>query len=260
VNTHEHDDWTVYPPAVCLCVDARLGEIPTNGGKQSVFILEFFILETEQSVTKFFNVRKTPKGDYAAPHDSDFAKLHRLVTGEYNKARYSRAQQLLKHMIGHEYIVEYGSAVSSQGLSYLKAKTVKPVDPVVTNAWYPSGKLIPKQRHLNSRKTTNRKVAMAKQRSSNELAIEQQKSNNDLAMEKAATPHFNWGLSTHSIPLEHTTLKHNHVEPCKPDSIDEYETTMILVGSVNNFQYYQRPDESEDDYHDRVFDESGILK
>jgi hypothetical protein len=264
MSTFDHDQWTVYAPTVCMCIDARIGTITTiNGGRQHVFILEFIIHDTEQVVTKFFNVSKTPKGDYAIPHESDFAKLHRRVTGQYKKARYSRAQQLLKHMVGHRYVVEYEPAESSKKLPYLKATKVKPVEPIISEQWYPSGRLQPKTRSPNTRRLINVSMATVKQQLSKELAIEKQKASNDLAMDKAEEPHPYLDSSEISIPLKHTTLKHNQVGPYPHASLvgnklkgNKYKTTRTIKGGVISYQYYQRPNETLEQYHERVIDES----
>mgnify|MGYP006981148825 CR=1 FL=1 len=264
MNISEHESWTVYAPAVCTCADARIGSIRAKGvGRKPVFILEFIIHDTGQAVTKFYNVKITPKGNYAATHNGDFAKQHRLVTGKYNKARYSRARQLLKDMVGHDYIVEYEVAESSQNKSYLKATKVNPVNSIITEQWFESGLLRPKKRSPNDHRLANRNKATVKQRTSNNVAIERQKVSKLLAMNKPQEPHLDLDSSVISIPLKHTTLKHNHVEPYTHISVEddstndtEYKTTMREVGGVRVFQYYRHPDETLDQYHDRVIEES----
>lgn len=259
MNTFDHHSWTPQAASICICVDAKIGTITTtNRGIQHVFILDFIIDGTEQLVTKFFNVRKSPKGDYAIPHDSDFAKLHRLVTGQCKKARYSRAQQLLKHMVGHNYIVEYGPAESSKKLPYMKATKVKPVEPIITDQWYPSGRLLPKTRSSNIKQLINLSITSVKQEPSKELAIEKQKAGNDLEMDKAEEHHSYLGSSTISVPL-----KHNQVKPLPHPSLlddkvkdNKYKTTMTIKGGVRGYQYYQQPNETLEQYHERVIYES----
>ena len=269
MSISERDKWTVYAPAICTCIDARAGTIQSiNGGIKHVFILEFIIHDTEQVVTKFYNVNKTKKGNYALTHDGDFAMIYRLVTGNYNKARYSRAQQLLKHMVGVDYRVEYGAAESRKNKPYLKATKVSPVDPAVSEEWFTSGKLKPKKRRGNTRIVTNKVVATEKQQVSNDLAIDKQKHGNKLTMIKAEKPHSYSDSSAIPIPLKHTTLKHNHVEPYTHTSVvankskeNKYKTKVTIIGErEKSYRYYPRPDESEEQYHERVIDESGILE
>lgn len=264
MSISEQADWTVYPPAVCTCIDTRLGTISTKAGERLVFILELLILETEQTVTKFFNVRKTPKGEYSVPHDGDFAKLHRLTTGQYKKARYSRSQQILGHLIAYDFIVEYVNAQSSHGQPYFKAKKIEPVEPIFTDQWYTSGKIKPKKKSSKNRTSNNKKKVMVKQQFGDELTMDQQKTSNESAIRKAGNPHSDSDSNVISIPLKHTTLKHKHIEPYTHNILvdnesmnDRYETTMVVDDKgVKHYQFHKHPDENQDKYYDRVIDES----
>jgi len=256
MNTSEQAGWTVYEPTLCKCVGTRVATISTEGGKQTVFILDLAIKDSGVILTRYFNVKKLPKGNCSVKHNSYFAILYRLTIGENPTARYSRAEQLLHHLHGHEFIAEYENASTLSIPHYFRVTKLKPVNPIVTDDWYPTGILILKKK---VRYSSSNDSTIKQQENSNYAAINKQKISNELTMGKAGLADSYLDSADISIPQQH--LKHDieplhHIE-LDTDSVDKYETTMKQINmKERSFQYCQCPNETLDQYHDRVIDES----
>lgn len=250
--------WTIYEPSRCECTSSRIATINTAGGTKVVFIVELFSLDRGIDLIKYFNVVRTPKGSYSVKHNSDFAKLYRTTIGKNPISRYTRADQLLRHLEGKEFIAEYIDASTNQIEHYFKATKLEPVDPIITNEWFETGVLKAKKRGRRYNKENGHKIKKNKQQIGNELAKVKQKVGNDLATGKAESPHLNLELTDISIPL--TSLKHD-IEPLPHtgpmvDRREEHRTVIDGANSEKVYHYHQHPNETQQDYHERVIDES----
>ena len=107
-------------PVLCECIDVRIGEIMTPGGKNPIFILELHNEAINAPLIKYLNCDSTTQGCYTVPHNSDFAKLYRLTIGDNPTKRFSRARQLLGHFLGRWFIVGYQDAQLKKGKHYFK--------------------------------------------------------------------------------------------------------------------------------------------
>lgn len=239
---YDKSGWTVYEPVLCQCVGARIASSPIKGIVKPACILELLHLETGQEIIKWLGINKTPKGGYSVKPNSDFAKLYRVTKGYVTKARFSKANQLLKHFVGCEFITEFENAKGSRGNEYLRAKTIKPVNPIITDGWFPDGRL----RYKNWKPTGNG------------LETNWKKSGNELETRKAENPHLNLVSPSKITPLKDITSKiepYTHVEPI-PSSNDEYETTLEVLNGMKIYRGHQQPNETQEQYHERVISES----
>jgi hypothetical protein len=125
----------------CACVNAKVGTIAVKSGIKPVFVFELADDQGELLI-KFFNSDKTSKGNYTVGRNSDFARLYRLTIGDNPSARFSRADRLLGHFVGHGFLVEYTEAIDKLNNFYRKVTAIKPLNPVVSEGWTVTGHLI----------------------------------------------------------------------------------------------------------------------
>jgi hypothetical protein len=262
---------------LCTPINFSKVVIDTAIGKAQAFLLK---LETESGeiINKFFNVTKTQKGNYTVGHNSDFAKLYRLTTGENPTARFSRADRLLKHLLGYEFVCEYDQSAWTDGTECLKVRNIRPLNPVQNNEWTITGNLKQKIK-VKTRKThkiSNVKMAMECQKNDNNLATDWQCFGNDKSLEAAKTlgleHDFDFSVSVQQydgIKPYHSNKDNNIYTHTREDEnlIDaEYSVTenkpksntqkIIKSETETLFVYQQMQDETIDDYFDRVLDES----
>jgi len=174
--------WTVHEAILCEYVDTRVAEISTPAGKKSVFIMGLVLLDTGVTLIKYLNVEKTPKGNYAIKHNSDFAKLYRLVIGDNPTARYSRARSLLSHLKSHQFIAKFQDTKAAQVEHYFKVTSLIPANPIVTDERFESGTLRAKKKVQKIKGLKVIKLAIDKQTISNGLTKNRQKTDKKLAM------------------------------------------------------------------------------
>jgi hypothetical protein len=127
-------------PLLCQCANTRIVWITAKSSKRPVFVVELISPEGE-IFTKFFNVNMTPKGNYSVHHNSDLAKLYRLVTGTNPQKRLSRCDQLLKHLVGHYFFIRYELADCKSAGNYMRVKSIKPEFSIIGDNWTVTGHL-----------------------------------------------------------------------------------------------------------------------
>lgn len=227
--------WTVFEPALCECVNTKIAKIHVAGGVKDVFLLELFDLDNGYQIIKYFNVNRSKAGNYTVGRQSDFAKIYRITLGANPSARFSRAEQLLGHMRGQQFITEYREDRASNGSSYYKATSIKPAAPVITEEWFPSGILRCK------RKIRNRQPHDIK------LTSSCQKTSKKLATPIPANPAKRLGVSSNSNPIKDTTYKVTSLSHTDINVISDKEKV---------FTYRQQKYETYEAYLERVIDES----
>ena len=133
-------------PVLCECIDTRIGTIPTAGGIKPVFIMQLQNEAIPEPLIKYFNCNLSDAGNHTVQHNSDFAKIYRSTLGDNPTKRFSKAHQLISHLLGYWFIVSYESAQSRSRKQYLKVTHIKPEAPVRNDAWTLDGTLkkIPK--------------------------------------------------------------------------------------------------------------------
>lgn len=234
--------WTVFLPCMCRCIEARIASITIRGQIKPIFMLELLDLKAGLTCIKWLNVIKSDKGGYSVKPNSDFAKLYRSAKGYVPKARYSKANQLLKHFVDCMFIVKYESAKGTNGADYLRVRTIKPAAPIITDGWFSDGTL----RDKNWKPTGN------------ELEIYRKKSGKELETQEAVKSHLYLASASNSIPLKDVTYKvepYNHTDFI-PDSNDEYRTILEEVNGARVYRGHQKPSETQEQYHERMILES----
>lgn len=240
-NTNEKVDWTTYEPERCICVGAKVGQINVRGGMKPVFILDLVAEVNGRQIIKFFNAQKTKAGNYTVSRKSNFAKLYRITVGENPSARFSRANQLLGHLLGKEFIVEYRAVTSTT--SYYKAENIKPVEPIITDQWFPSGILKPNIKVRHNEKL----LAKERQLIDKDLAINGQKDDNLLTIVSGHESATEQGLGTDSNPIQNTT---KIMKPLPHTTVEKINDKEMV------YCYKRNKDETDEDYDERVIRES----
>lgn len=256
-STYDKTSWTVHEPAEFLCTNAYTGNSNTQGGLQSVFILELYNEEKQISVTKFFNCNESKKGNLTVSKNSNFACIYRSSIGEDPRPRYSKAKQLLHHLIGLKFICEYEEAKDRNGSSYFRAKKIQPVEPQTSEEWFLEGNLKNKRgnrgrRHRPSRSGLNDQIN-PEQRPDNDVETNRKIVGNELEignLAKASDSNISGAiLSTY----QHPTLLNSSVESLRhKDYVDIKEVS----DKEHVYRYSHAPGESYDDYIDSVLSDS----
>ena len=132
--------WKVYEQALCECIEARIASISIKGRIKPIFILELIDLKTGSVGIKWLAVTKSLKGGYSVKPNSGFSRLYRLTIGYVDKARFSKANQLLKHFIGSKFIAEFENAQGSDDDNYglptqLGANVINELLSVFPSSW-----------------------------------------------------------------------------------------------------------------------------
>lgn len=125
----------------CTCVNTKIGTIAVKGGIKHVLVMELASADSEILI-KFFNSEKTSKGNLTVSRNSDFARLYRLTTGENPSARFSRADRLLNHFVGYQFLVQHIDALDKKDTFYRKVTFICPLNPIVSEVWTATGHLI----------------------------------------------------------------------------------------------------------------------
>ncbi len=253
--------WTVYEPVECTCIDAYTGSIKTSGGIKPVFILHLYSHELDRNIIKFFNCNITKTGNYTVNKNSDFARLYRLTIGENPVARYSKAKQLLGHMVCESYVCEYVESKDKNDQTYFKAKNIKPVVPKMHDDWFENGQLKRKRagrkRSSSIKSKSEKSLETARIHIGNELESNRLESGNKL---ENKIPHEVRSSNTSDrvlTTLHHSTYQTNRVESSHhADDTQLSKDTNLNDSRVSTFHYHQDADESYDHYIDRVLDES----
>lgn len=233
------------------CVNAKLGN--TEEVNTPVLILEFE--NGTEKATEFFNAKRTPKGNISVKPNSNFAKLYRLTTGTNPSHRFTRANKLLCHFIGHYFYCKTKDAIDKKtGVIYQSITAISPVNKHLSDDWSSTGTLIKHRRKApKSPPEGGNSQATARQFSGNAQAIFGQFLGND----EPAQTQSECYIQPFSIayPILGKRVPHNNTQ--HPDRQEAVEPLELPEGTVA--VRAQRQDESDEDFLDRVLDET-ILK
>lgn len=227
--------WTKFGPTKCECIEAKTGSVKTAGGKKDTIILTLVDIESNQELVFFINAVKNKSANYSVPRQGKFAKLYRLTTGENPSSRFSKAQQLMKHFIGKDFICEYETAKSTKGHCYNKVTSITPANAQQSDEWLSSGFTRKKRRQING----------------NDLEKKWQSVGNQLETEISEKSRHIWP--------ELPTQSHNNIATSRVSTY-QHALTGRDIKVINErevvINYSQLPDETDDQYLDRVIDES----
>lgn len=139
---------TITDLVLCECIATTKSEklITPQGKSKPVlacsFVLKLVEIATGEEITCYLKYNKSPKGNAAVKHDGKFAMLYRLTIGDDPRKRYSEAQYLVNHFRGHKFLASYVIANTAENYAYRKSASIKPAEPIVTDAWTNTGKLL----------------------------------------------------------------------------------------------------------------------
>ena len=259
ISDQERASWTVGVSASTIsdwiparCINVRIGNIH---GRVSIII----VLETSgddpKEVLRFFSAKKGngKAKDYIVPHDGALAKLIRITLGVHPRKRYCKAQQLARHLIGHNFLIQ-PELSQTEGSAYWKTKTIKPEIMMSSEEWSATGTLYGKQ---------SSSVIM----SGDKPDKKGRRSGDKKEMRKSGISHSYLGSG--AIPIAHQPITNNtatHTLPISDNGdidneqltqLDPFSTTVKLLSPTNRvFAHHRRPDETEEQYHERIIDES----
>lgn len=192
-----------------------MGEIQTVAGKRLVLVMELESLESGRTLTKFFNCKRLISGHYSVNRNSDFAMLYRLATGDNPKSRFSKVEQLLKHLRGISFKCAYIQSESDRSGRYFKVKDLIPVAIMLGDEWLKSGKEIKKPYRRRQHTIPKKNPARDIKRTSTGYSPDTRriKTGYSLDMPTAAKARHTNVCNPNSIPLPHLTLQDSKVEP-----------------------------------------------
>ncbi|MDI1276708.1 hypothetical protein [Methylobacter sp.] len=223
----------------CECIGTRVGTIKTRGGMKQVFIVELEkTVGRGKPLVKFFNAEMTAKGNLKVHRDSDFAKLYRLATGTNPVSRYSRADQLLKHLNGLFFVAEEFELTKD---FFKVTSALMPQNPIIGPEWTKSGSLRKQQKKPRKKPDSDGKT----------LAKDWQNFGNDKTLQTAKTLGLEPVLNpTVKLPAS-DTIPQYHVP-----THDEKELLETLGedGSITVWHAPQQSNETLDRYFDRIID------
>lgn len=251
---------------LCECVGTSQSEkqITPNGKSKPVlacsFVLRLVEIATGEEVTTYLPYVKSLKGNSTVKPNGKFAKLYRLTIGDNPRKRYSDAKSLAGHFLGYKFLVSYSIESTATNEKYRKSIIIKPLSPIIADGWSITGKLQPKFKP----KTRPKTPAKPLEKSWNNLGLPLEKSWNKLGkvLEKSwiENPHEpnKYLVSKHvsTTPKSHPAGKQVRLQAGTLPGY-KYNTT-ISKNSYGTllYEYHQRPDELDDDYLNRVIDES----
>lgn len=239
-----------YETTEALCVEVRNAVINTQGGKKPCYVMELRCQESGHTIIQFFNHQLTKSKTAAVKKNSKFAKQFRLATGKNPLPRFSRSDTLKRGFVGIVYRCKYTTAVDSNNNLYFKSKEIAPVNPHLSKDWLSDGTLIPKTR-------TKIKQSLCK---NNESELEKASKNYEKLLDDIPSKN---GLSDANFSsLQRPGLQSssvNSLHHAQQELFDKRYLTIIQKNEKEKvYEYRRRPDESEDDYMQRVIDTSMV--
>lgn len=247
--------WTVYEPAECECINAHISSVNTSGGYKPVITLTLFIHDLNRKLVYFCNVNKAAisKKNYSAKPNSNFAKLYRLTIGKNPK--FSKSQQLMKHLIGEWFRCEYCQDKDKNGLPYYKVTDIAPLEPNVDGNWTFNGELVRRKKSAENPINPDREKQHP---TGTDVAPNWQPIGTDLAPSTAedAQP-----IKANEPNPLHKNISHPGVGTSEhipnPNDYMSIEEKINEFGARESVWTFQKmPDECEDDYLQRVIDAS----
>lgn len=248
MTDYDTTGWTVYEPAECECIGAHISKVNTPGGFKPAITLTLFSHDLNKKMVYFCNAIKATvsKKNHSVKPNSNFAKLYRLTTG--NNPKFSKSQQLMKHLIGEWFCCEYSQDKDKNGLPYFKVTSIKPLAPITDGNWLPDGTLI-KDKTNSAIKPDN-----SQHLSGTSLAPNWQQTGTDLAPPSAE----NLQPERAGAPIQvHKNIYHPRVDAYKHVPITPISETVNEYGARERvFKLERTEGENDDEYFHRVIDAS----
>lgn len=124
---------------LCECIQWKQSISNINGIIQHSFVLDLCVVDTGEMLVKYLNCNSSTPNRYTVPHNSDFAKLYRLALGSNPTKRFSDAQYLVGHFLDCRFIAQCKTAVGKNKIAYSKVVSLRPEKPILSDAWTSTG-------------------------------------------------------------------------------------------------------------------------
>ena len=222
---------------LCECVEWKQSISNINGIIQHSFVLDLCVVDTGEMLVKYLNCNSTTPNRYTVKHNGDFAKLYRLTLGSNPTKRFSDAGKLVSHFLDCRFFAEYKKTVAKNKIVYSKVVSLRPEKPILNDSWTSTGMV--KKTRKGGYKTEE-----YQRKSSGLLADKQRKSSGLLADCKTLQ-------GANSLGLE---AVFNHVQSPEPIG----KKVKRALPQVKFFNCSRFENESTDDFHNRVIDESFV--
>lgn len=249
--------WDVYEPLECECIDARIGSSYTAGGQKAVIILTLRNHASAREMVRFFNAKKIKGANYTVPRNGGFAKLYRITLGKNPKRKFSKAQQLINHLIGEIFICNYEFA-QTEKTTYFRVTEIVPSTPQYSENWLEDGRLVKRRTALkNHASKIPSKALNNKKHIGNDLETDGQHYGNQLETQKFEKTQHDWDQGA---VASHRYIQHTRIDTYG-DDLDDGKYISVEVSNSNVaheriIRYWHKPGETYEEYLDRVIDTS----
>ena len=223
---------------LCECVGWKQSISNINGIGQQSFVLDLCIVDSGEMLVKYLNCNSTTPNRYTVKHNGDFAKLYRLTLGSNPTKRFSEAQYLVSHFLGCRFYAEYKTAMGKNKIVYLKVVSLRPEKPILDDAWTSTGMV----------KKTRKGGKPTPEIYRNITGFSPDKHRNITGK----TPDDKTLQAANSLGLE---ALFNPIQSPEPRGSN---AKRVLLPRGKVFSYSRFENETIDDFHNRVIDESFI--
>lgn len=222
---------------LCECVEWKQSISNINGIGQQSFVLDLCIVDSGEMLVKYLNCNSTTPNRYTVKHNGDFAKLYRLTLGSNPTKRFSDAGKLVSHFLGCRFYAEYKTAMGKNKMVYSKVVSLRPEKPILSEAWTSTGMV--KKARKGSHKPAEYPWNIGG------LSVDERWIIGGLSVDEETLQAANsLGLEGVFNPIQSPEPRGNDVKRGLPQ--------------VKFFNYSRFENESTDDFHNRVIDESFV--
>ena len=211
---------------LCECVEWKQSISNINGIIQHSFVLDLCVVDTGEMLVKYLNCNSTTPNRYTVKHNGDFAKLYRLTLGSNPTKRFSDAGKLVSHFLDCRFFAEYKKTVAKNKIVYSKVVSLRPEKPILDDAWTSTG-MVKKARKVGNKTAESRWNIGG-------LSVD----------DKTLQASNSLGLEAVFNPIQSPEPRGNDVKRVLPQ--------------VKFFNYSRFENETINDFHNRVIDESFV--
>jgi hypothetical protein len=221
---------------LCECTDWRQSVSDFEGIGQHSFILDLCVISTGEMLVKYLNCNSTTKNRYTVKHNGDFAKLYRLALGSNPIKRFSEAQHLVSHFLGCRFFAQYTTAIGNDKKVYLKVVSLKPEKAILSDTWTSTGMVKKARKARHKIPETYRNITGDLPETYRNIT--------------GKTP------DAKTLQAQQTLHREPLFNPTQSPQPISNNAKEVLLPRANFFNYSKLENESTDDFHNRVIDES----
>jgi hypothetical protein len=223
---------------LCECVGWKQSISNINGVSQHSFVLDLCVVGTGEMLVKYLNCNSTTPNRFTVKHNGDFPKLYRLTLGSNPTKRFSDAGKLVSHFLGCRFIAQYKTVMGKNKMVYSKVVSLRPEKPILDDAWTSTGMV--KKTRKGCHKTAEYPWNIGG------LSVDERWNIGGLSVDEKTLQTAN------SLGLE---ALFNPIQSPEPRGSN---AKRVLLPRGKVFSYSRFENETIDDFHNRVIDESFI--